>query len=61
LGAAIQAAWCFSLTSHAGKTLEQLCQQCVSIDPTSETRPVPANVAAYQHVYERYRQQLQAG
>jgi len=61
LGAAIQAAWCFSGATDAEQTLEQLCMRCVSLDSASETRPREQNVAAYQRVYEHYRSQLQVG
>ena len=62
LGAAIQAAWCYSKAS-AGynaepETLARLCARCVTLDVSSETRPVAANVIAYRQVYERYRSQL---
>jgi hypothetical protein len=30
------------------------------VDDHSQTPPVPANVAKYQQVYQRYRQQLKA-
>ncbi|WP_426139290.1 xylulokinase [Pseudomonas sp. DWP3-1-2] len=60
LGAAIQAAWCFSLATHTPETLEHLCTRCVSLDPASETHPLEQNVAAYQPIYERYRTQLPA-
>ncbi|MCG6576082.1 xylulokinase [Pseudomonas sp. AF32] len=55
LGAAIQAAWC-----HSGsqQSLSELCQRCVKLDPTSETRPVAEHVAASQQAYERYRQHV---
>jgi xylulokinase len=55
LGAAIQAAWCVG----AGEsTLQALCDRCVRVDDSSQTAPVPANVAEYQRTYERYREQL---
>lgn len=57
LGAAIQAAWCKSGTGTQ-QSLLALCERCVSLDPSSETHPVAANVAAYQQAYERYRQQV---
>ncbi|NVZ63449.1 xylulokinase [Pseudomonas gingeri] len=57
LGAAIQAAWCQSGAIHS---LAQLCDRCVSLDAASETRPIPANVSAYQPIYHRYRQQVAA-
>lgn len=57
LGAAIQAAWCESGTGTQ-QSLLALCERCVSLDPSSETQPVAANVAAYQQAYERYRQQV---
>ncbi|UXZ98805.1 xylulokinase [Pseudomonas phytophila] len=60
LGAAIQAAWCHANRQETGETLDILCARCVSLDNSSETRPVPQNVADYQQVYERYRNQLQA-
>src|SRR5690606_34069195 len=61
LGAAIQAAWCFSRATHGEENLEQLCVRCVSLDSASETLPHDQYVAAYQRVYERYRSQLQVG
>ncbi|NWE68808.1 xylulokinase, partial [Pseudomonas gingeri] len=57
LGAAIQAAWCESGAIHS---LAELCERCVSLDAASETRPIPANVSAYQPIYHRYRQQVAA-
>lgn len=60
LGAAIQAAWCWSKAQGLDADLGALCQRCVQLDPDSETRPVPANVAASQVVYERYRAHVQA-
>jgi xylulokinase len=60
LGAAIQAAWCYSGEHGDAQTLEALCDRCVSLDAASETRPVAQHVLAYQQVYDRYRQQLQA-
>ncbi|MGA8134667.1 MAG: xylulokinase [Pseudomonas gingeri] len=57
LGAAIQAAWC---ESAGVQNLAELCERCVSLDLTSETRPIAANVAAYQPVYQHYRQQVAA-
>jgi xylulokinase len=60
LGAAIQAAWCHANIDGDGETLTSLCARCVSLEHSSETRPVARNVAAYQQVYERYRNQLQA-
>lgn len=53
LGAAIQAAWC----AGAGE-LQALCQRCVQLEPATRREPQRANVAAYQSVYERYRQQI---
>lgn len=51
LGAAIQAAW-----SAGEDSLEQLCQRCVSVDMRTLTQPDPKNSAAYEPVYQRYRQ-----
>ena len=60
LGAAIQAAWCYSNAVGAHpETLSSLCARCVALDASSKTRPVAANVIAYRQVYERYRSQLQ--
>jgi xylulokinase len=60
LGAAIQAAWCYSNAVGAQpETLSSLCARCVALDASSKTRPVAANVIAYRQVYERYRSQLQ--
>ncbi|MEN2394206.1 xylulokinase [Pseudomonas halotolerans] len=55
LGAAIQAAWC-----HSGSpdSLADLCERCVKLDPTSETRPVAEHVAASQKAYEYYQQHV---
>ncbi|MCK9813751.1 xylulokinase [Pseudomonas sp. MAFF 302046] len=58
LGAAIQAAWCQARHSGQALSLETLCERCVSLDPASLTRPIAANVAAYQTAYERYRQHV---
>jgi len=55
LGAAIQAAWC---VGAGASTLQALCDRCVRVDDSSQTAPVPANVAEYQLTYERYREQL---
>lgn len=60
LGAAIQAAWCHANKVGEGETLDSLCDRCVNLDSSSETWPVAQHVTAYQHVYERYRNQLQA-
>ncbi|MEQ7921974.1 xylulokinase [Xanthomonas sp. WHRI 1810A] len=59
LGAAIQAAWCQSQASGEGQSLQALCERCVSLEPSSETRPIAENVAAYHTVYQQYRNQLQ--
>ena len=53
LGAAIQAAW-----SCGDGSLEQLCERCVSLDLRTATQPDPASSAAYEPVYQRYRQQV---
>lgn len=53
LGAAIQAAW-----SAGEASLEQLCQRCVSLDLRTATQPDPASSAAYEPVYQRYRQHV---
>ncbi|OLF54219.1 xylulokinase [Pseudomonas chlororaphis] len=58
LGAAIQAAWCQSRASGRPQSLAQLCQRCVKLDAASATRPIEANVVAYQQAYERYRQHV---
>ncbi len=59
LGAAIQAAWCHSGADGEQQTLQAICDRCVRLDPNSETLPVSAHVAAYQQVYQHYRNQLQ--
>jgi xylulokinase len=59
LGAAIQAAWCHSGAAGEQQTLQAICDRCVRLDPNSETRPVSAHVAAYEKVYQHYRNQLQ--
>ncbi|MDR9861883.1 xylulokinase [Pseudomonas baetica] len=58
LGAAIQAAWCKSWSNGHEDTLADLCQRCVTLDPSSETLPIAANVTAFQQVYERYQQHV---
>ncbi|WP_095189845.1 xylulokinase [Pseudomonas sp. Irchel 3E19] len=58
LGAAIQAAWCKSWSNGHEDTLADLCQRCVTLDPSSETLPIAANVAAFQQAYERYQQHV---
>ena len=58
LGAAIQAAWCKSWSNGHEETLADLCQRCVKLDPSSETLPIAANVAAFQQAYERYQQHV---
>ncbi|KPW40192.1 xylulokinase [Pseudomonas coronafaciens] len=58
LGAAIQAAWCWSKASGQALELQQICERCVSLDQASETHPVARNVAAYQQVYQSYQAQV---
>ncbi|WP_117143972.1 xylulokinase [Pseudomonas coronafaciens] len=58
LGAAIQAAWCWSKASGKALELRQICERCVSLDQASETHPVARNVAAYQQVYQSYQAQV---
>nr|BFD42113.1 xylulokinase [Pseudomonas sp. FFPRI_1] len=58
LGAAIQAAWCHGRESDPSLDLTSICERCVSLDPASQTWPVPEHVKAYGPVYERYRQHL---
>jgi xylulokinase/toxin CptA len=53
LGAAIQAAW-----SGGEGSLDALCQRCVSLDARTVTTPDPAASAAYEPVYQSYRQQV---
>lgn len=60
LGAAIQAAWCWSEEMGQNQGLQALCQRCVSLDASSETQPIRENVVAYQQVYDRYRTHLPA-
>jgi xylulokinase/toxin CptA len=52
LGGAIQAAW------SAGDDLQALCERCVSLDTRTLTQPDPASSAAYEPVYQRYRQHV---
>lgn len=59
LGAAIQAAWCKSWSNGHEDTLADLCQRCVTLDLSSETLPIAANVAAFQQAYERYQQHVE--
>ncbi|MGE8416181.1 MAG: xylulokinase [Pseudomonas sp.] len=58
LGAAIQAAWCHGRQEQPDLALQQVCDRCVHLDPGSETRPRAEAVAAYEPVYERYRQHV---
>lgn len=58
LGAAIQAAWCRARANGREDSLADLCERCVALDPSSETLPIAANVAANQQVYERYQQHV---
>ncbi|VVN08640.1 Xylulose kinase [Pseudomonas fluorescens] len=58
LGAAIQAAWCVFRENGHEESLAQLCERCVKLDPASETRPIPDNVAVCQQAYERYQQHV---
>lgn len=58
LGAAIQAAWSLGRQLGQGDSLQALCQRCVDLDPTTRTQPRPAQQAAYEAVYQRYREQL---
>jgi xylulokinase len=58
LGAAIQAAWCKSWSNGHEDSLADLCQRCVTLDLSSETLPIAANVAAFQQAYERYQQHV---
>jgi xylulokinase/toxin CptA len=53
LGAAIQAAW-----SGGEGSLQALCERCVSLDARTVTTPDPAASAAYEPVYQSYRQQV---
>ena len=53
LGGAIQAAW-----SAGEDSLEALCQRCVSLDARTVTSPNETARAAYEPVYQRYRQQV---
>ncbi|PRY63469.1 xylulokinase [Vreelandella songnenensis] len=56
LGAAIQAAWCDQRAQ--GVTLEALCKRLVHLDAQSHAEPDPGRVAAYQGVYQRYKDAL---
>jgi len=60
LGAAIQAAWCWSEEKGQNPGLQALCERCVSLDAASETQPIRENVIAYEQVYDRYRGYLKA-
>lgn len=59
LGAAIQAAWCHGQSERPGPSLEQLCDQMVSLDQSTLTRPDTHNWTAYESVYRRYRNVLE--
>ncbi|WP_397453466.1 xylulokinase [Pseudomonas sp. NA-150] len=60
LGAAIQAAWCWSQQMGQNRSLQTLCERCVSLDAESQTQPIAEHVVAYQQVYQRYRTALTA-
>ncbi|MEQ5835337.1 xylulokinase [Marinobacter sp. NFXS9] len=59
LGAAIQAAWCHGQAKGNGPTLAQLCDQLVSLDDSTLTRPETQSRTAYETVYRRYRTALE--
>ncbi|MCO7515916.1 xylulokinase [Pseudomonas guariconensis] len=58
LGAAIQAAWSLGRQQGDGDSLDALCQRCVSLDERTRTVPRPAQQAAYEMAYQRYREHL---
>lgn len=62
LGAAIQAAWCDSVTEHDDKAarLAQLCQQFVHLDESTLVKPDSARAARYESLYQDYLSLLQA-
>ncbi|MDF0733906.1 xylulokinase [Pseudomonas entomophila] len=60
LGAAIQAAWSLGRQQGDGDSLEALCQRCVHLDESTRTLPRPAQQAAYEVAYQRYREHLPA-
>ncbi len=61
LGAAIQAAWCHQLSSSKASSdqlLQQLCQQCINLDPSSYTEPDEQCIEIYDQLFENYQQTL---
>ncbi|AMK31620.1 Xylulose kinase [Pseudomonas putida] len=60
LGAAIQAAWSLGRQLGQGDSLETLCKRCVALDESTRTLARPAQQAAYEVAYQRYREQLPA-
>ena len=60
LGAAIQAAWCWSASEGQALELSWLCERCVHLDPASETTPQVSSVAAYETLYQNYRARVSA-
>ncbi|SEB98882.1 xylulokinase [Pseudomonas saponiphila] len=58
LGAAIQAAWCHGREQQPTLDLQSLCERCVHLDPSSATQPRAKHVAAYESLYQDYRQRL---
>ncbi|PYY96187.1 xylulokinase [Pseudomonas sp. TKO14] len=58
LGAAIQAAWCHGREQQPTLDLQSLCERCVHLDPSSATQPRAEHVAAYESLYQDYRQRL---
>ncbi|MDO7902713.1 xylulokinase [Pseudomonas sp. K1(2024)] len=60
LGAAIQAAWSLGRQLGSGDDLPTLVERCVALDPSTRTEPQPAQQAAFETAYQRYRAHLPA-
>lgn len=60
LGAAIQAAWSLGRQLGRGDDLPTLVERCVALDPSTRTEPQPAQQAAFETAYQRYRAHLPA-
>ncbi|WP_342649880.1 xylulokinase [Pseudomonas sp. REB1044] len=58
LGAAIQAAWSLGRQLGRGDDLPTLVERCVALDPSTRTEPQPAQQAAFETAYQRYRAHL---
>lgn len=54
LGAALQALWCYCSLDSENVTIEQLCEQYITLDPDSYFEPEKSLAKQYSEIYERY-------